>query len=100
MEIWSDYACRKASGTAMNLENGVCTSFEASMAGQISQDMVCAGGGDTGPCIGDGGAPLSVKQSGKHSLVGMASFGYGCADVSYILYNSYHHISYISFHPI
>ena len=100
MEIWSDYACGKASGTAMYLENGVCTSFEASMAGQISQDMVCAGGGDTGPCIGDGGAPLSVKQSGKHSLVGMASFGVCGGSVSYILYNSYHHILYISFHPI
>ena len=100
MEIITDSACEQASGTAMYLENGVCTSEEASMpfAGQISKDMVCAGGGDTGVCFGDGGAPLSVKQSGKHSLVGMASFGYGCASVSYILYNSYHHISYISFY--
>ena len=82
MEIMSDYACGQASGTAMNLLNGVCTSEEKSFAGKISQDMVCAGGGDTDACIGDGGAPLSVKQSGKHSLVGIASWGYGCATVS------------------
>ena len=97
MEIMSDSACRKASGTAMKLENGVCTSLEVSMAGRISQDMVCAGGGDTDACIGDGGAPLSVKQSNQHSLAGIASFGIGCADVSSILFNFYHHIFIITF---
>ena len=82
MEIMSDSACRKASGTAMKLENGVCTSLEVSMAGRISQDMVCASGGDTDACYGDGGAPLSVKQFGQHSLVGITSWGEGCAAVS------------------
>ena len=48
----------------MKLENGVCTSSEANMTGQISKDMVCAGGGDTDACVGDSGAPLSVKQFG------------------------------------
>ena len=100
MKIVSDSACEKASGTAMKLENGVCTSFEASMAGRISQDMVCAGGGNTDTCIGDGGAPLSVKQCNQHSLAGIASYGIGCADVSSILFNFYHHVLYISFHHI
>ena len=82
MKILSDFTCQQASGTYMKLENGVCTSSDANMAGQISKDMVCAGGGDTDDCIGDGGAPLSVKQSGQHSLVGITSWGLGCAAVS------------------
>ena len=47
----------------MKLENGVCTSSEANMTGQISKDMVCAGGGDTDACVGDSGIVGLHSQS-------------------------------------
>ena len=33
-------------------------------------------------CSGDSGGPLTVKQDGKHVLVGVTSKGFGCGLVS------------------
>jgi hypothetical protein len=41
--------------------------------------MVCAGGGSTDTCAGDSGGPLMVPQAGDFTVVGVTSWGAGCA---------------------
>lgn len=45
--------------------------------------MVCAGNGTTDTCQGDSGGPLMVPHGGLFVLVGVTSWGFGCADPDY-----------------
>ncbi|XP_042554088.1 serine protease 29-like [Dipodomys spectabilis] len=45
----------------------------------IQEDMLCAGGFGRGSCYGDSGGPLVCKVSGAWTLMGVVSWGYGCA---------------------
>ncbi|XP_069875774.1 serine protease 29-like [Dipodomys merriami] len=45
----------------------------------IQEDMLCAGGFGRGSCFGDSGGPLVCKVSGSWTLMGVVSWGYGCA---------------------
>ena len=50
---------------------------------KIFDEMLCSlGKKDEGPCNGDSGSPLTVKKGEKHYLVGVNSWGFGCATVS------------------
>ncbi|KAK4292594.1 hypothetical protein Pmani_034654 [Petrolisthes manimaculis] len=47
----------------------------------ITENMICAGEDEGGldACDGDSGGPLTVTQDGRYVLVGVTSFGEGCA---------------------
>merc|ERR1711962_419914 len=44
--------------------------------------MMCAFKQGTDTCQGDSGGPLVVKENGKYVVVGVVSYGFGCASVT------------------
>merc|ERR1711936_838164 len=82
--IVSDSVCEAASNDAVTITDpgtGQCVTQAFSYSGEISSDMVCAGSSGKDACQGDSGGPFTVKSSStsQHDLVGVVSWGYGCA---------------------
>ena len=83
--IVSDSICEAASSDSVTRPiNGECVTSSASYSGLISSEMVCAGSSGKDACAGDSGGPFTVKnkETNQHDLVGVVSWGYGCAAVS------------------
>jgi len=81
VKIVSDQTCEKAKGNykIYDHDNNVCKSGYGSYAGNIFDEMLCAGSQGKDACQGDSGGPLTVDTSGQHTLVGVTSWGLGCA---------------------
>ncbi|KAF6199950.1 hypothetical protein GE061_006248 [Apolygus lucorum] len=62
------------------VEHGTCIDTYRKMRVNVTQDQLCAGGKDKDSCTGDSGGPLMFPQSGKFYLIGIVSFGIGCAE--------------------
>ena len=96
MPIVSDTVCEAASSDSVTISyGGECVTEARSYSGVISSDMVCAGSSGKDACQGDSGGPFTVKSSStsQHDLVGVVSWGYGCAAVSILIL-----LTYLTFH--
>jgi len=73
------------------VDNETCNPL---MGNLIDDDMVCAGdlAGGVGSCKGDSGGPLVLQQPEKNYLVGITSWGFGCAQPDF--YGVYNRVSY------
>jgi len=73
------------------VDNQTCNPL---MGNLIDDDMVCAGdlAGGIGSCKGDSGGPLVLQESDKNYLVGITSWGFGCALAN--VYGVYNRVSY------
>ena len=84
--ILSNEECKKGSGTVPCCSlTGTVHLCNYSMKDQITNDMLCGYNSGTDACQGDSGGPFTVDEDGKHTLVGVVSWGFGCAWVSILI---------------
>ena len=90
LQLVSDSECETVSKDNVmqfNQEAGVCQSMNVSYKDKISPDMLCArptygSTGGRGTCQDDIGGPFTVQnRKDRHVLVGITSWGTGCAEV-------------------
>jgi len=61
------------------ITNTACTSNTLYNPGEITSNMICARRTGKDACQGDSGGPLITKDRGSFSVIGVVSWGIGCA---------------------
>ena len=89
LQIVSDSSCRKARGVIRHFNGSQCIMKQDSFANRITPGMLCAKGFNQDACNGDSGGPFTVKDGDQHSLVGVVSWGVGCAASARVSYGRY-----------
>ncbi|XP_037777552.1 proclotting enzyme-like [Penaeus monodon] len=59
--------------------NAMCSSAWSKKYMTIATTQVCALASGKDTCSGDSGGPLAVQVDGKYVLLGITSYGHGCA---------------------
>jgi len=67
------------------LSNAVCTDSYGYSSREITEQMMCANveGGGKDSCQGDSGGPLVTPNPDLYEVIGVVSWGYGCAEADY-----------------